>query len=111
MNTRHLKIAGLTTLALAFTAGTALAGPGKDCKDKKHSAMKSSTTQQTSVMGASEKGATLASTGAKAEKKMKKTYTFEDALKLCQDKGAADLQACIDYKTGVTATYNAKPKS
>ena len=107
MNTRHLKIAGLTTLALAFTAGTALAGPGKDCKDKKHSAMKSSTSQQTSVLGASEKGATM----VKAEKKMKKTYTFEDALKLCQDKGAADLQACIDYKTGVTATYNAKPKS
>jgi len=111
MNTRHLKIAGLTTLALAFTAGTALAGPGKDCKDKKHSAMKSSA-QQTSVMGATEKGATLTSTGAKAEKKkMKKAYSFEDALKICQEKGAADLQACIDYKTGATATYKAKPKS
>lgn len=106
MNTRHLKIAGLTTLALAFTAGSALAGEGKDC-DKNH-AMKTqaTTSQQTSVMGASEKGAVM----AKADQKMKKTYSFEDALKICQEKAAADLQACIDYKTGVTA-QKAKPKS
>lgn len=99
-----LKLVSLAALTVAFSAGTAFAGDGKDC-DKKH-AMKSkaSTAQQTSVMGASERGATM----VKAEKKMKKTYTFEDALKLCQDKGAADLQACIDYKTGATVS---KPKS
>ncbi|NNC37379.1 MAG: hypothetical protein EX271_05600 [Acidimicrobiales bacterium] len=106
MTTRHLKIAGLTTLALAFAAGSAFAGEGKDC-DKKH-AMKTqaSTAQQTSVMGATEKGAVM----VKADKKMKKTYSFDDALKICQEKGAADLQACIDYKTGKTE-YKAKPKS
>lgn len=104
-----LKIASLAALTLAFSAGTAFAGEGKDCDHKKQAAMKTqaTTAQQTSVLGAAETGATM----AKSEKKMKKAYTFEDALKLCQDKGAADLQACIDYKTGATDTYKAKPKS
>ena len=99
-----LKIASLAALTLAFSAGTAFAGEGKDC-DHKKAAMKTqaSTAQQTSVLGAKT---------VKADKKMaKKVLSFEDATKLCVDKGATDLQACIDYKTGVTATYKAKPKS
>ena len=60
------------------------------------------TAQQTSVMGA---------TAVKAEKKARKVMSFEDATKLCVDKGVTDLQACIDYKTGVTKSYKAKPKS
>ena len=102
-----LKIAGLTALTLAFSAGTAFAGEGKDCDHKKQAAMKTqaTTAQQTSVLSASETGATM----AKSEMKAKKVYSFEDATKLCQEKGVADLQACIDYKTGAKA--HAKPKS
>ncbi len=90
-----LKFAALSAIALAFTAGSAFAGDGKDCDHKKQTAMKTeaTATSQTAVLSASERGHTMA-------KKAKKNYSFEDALKLCQEKGAADLQACIDYKTG-----------
>jgi len=95
-----LKIAGLSLVTLAFTATSAMAGPGKNCDDKKKTAMKTTAaavtaTPQTTVLSAAERGTAMT-------KKAKKTYSFEDALKLCQEKGAADLQACVDYKTGVT---------
>ena len=93
-----LKIAGLAIITLAFTAGTAVAGPGKNCDDKKKTAMKTTATAitPTAVLSAADSKTTMA-------KKTKKTYSFEDALKICTEKGAADLQACVDYKTGVTA--------
>ncbi len=96
-----LKIAGLSLITLAFTAGSAMAGDGKKCDDKKKSAMKTTaaavtTTPQTTVLSATESGKAMT-------KKAKKVYSFEDALKICQEKGAADLQACVDYKTGVSA--------
>ena len=105
MHMTPLKIATASLLTLAFTAGTAFAGDGKDCDHKKKAAMKTQTTtsQQTSVLSAAQTGDTM----AKKAKMAKKTYSFDDALKLCQEKAAADLQACIDYKTGKTA----KPKS
>ena len=96
-----LKIAGLSALTLAFTAGTAFAGDGKDCDHKKKTAMKTTAavttaaTPQTMVLSTAERGTAMTKTA-------KKTYSFEDALKLCQEKGAADLQACVDYKTGKT---------
>jgi hypothetical protein len=102
-----LKIAGLSALTLAFTAGSALAGDGKDCDHKKKTAMKTTVTStmtaapQTVVLSSAEQGKTM-------KMKAKKSYSFEDALKLCQDKGAVDLQACIDYKTGVKAKTDAK---
>lgn len=90
-----LKIAGLSIVTLAFTAGSAMAGPGKNCDDKKTTAMKTTTSAAapTAVLSASERSTAMT-------KKAKKVYSFEDALKMCQEKGAADLQACIDYKTG-----------
>jgi len=93
-----LRIAGLSLVTLAFTATSALAGPGKKCDDKKKTAMKTTATATTptAVLSATERNEAMA-------KKAKKTYSFEDALKLCQEKGAADIQACVDYKTGVTA--------
>lgn len=92
-----LKIAGISLITLALTAGSAMAGPGKNCDDKKKTAMKTTATATTptAVLSTSE-------TTKSSMKKTKKTYSFEDALKLCTEKGAADLQACIDYKTGVT---------
>jgi len=93
-----LKVASLSLITLAFTAGTAFAGDKKHCDDKKKTAMKTTATAvaPTAVLAGSE-------TTKTSMKKAKKTYSFEDALKLCQEKGAADLQACVDYKTGVTA--------
>ncbi len=92
-----LKFAALSAITLAFTAGSAFAGDGKNCDHKKQTAMKTeastAATQQTAVLSAAERGDAMARTA-------KKNYSFEDALKLCQEKGAADLQACVDYKTG-----------
>jgi len=97
------KIAGLSLITLAFTAGSALAGDGKSCDDKKKIAMKTpatataiAATPQTTVLSAAERSPVMT-------KKAKKVYSFEDALKLCQEKAVSDLQACVDYKTGVTA--------
>ena len=105
MNTTPFKIAAASFLTLAFASGTAFAGDGKDCKDKKHSAMKTQTTtmDQTAVLSASDRSDAM----AKKTMKAKKVHSFDEALALCQEKAAADLQACIDYKTGVKA----KPKS
>jgi len=96
-----LKIAGLSVITLAFTAGSAMAGDGKNCDHKKKAAMKTTATAvtvtpQTTVLSTTERTEV-------APKKARKTYSFEDALKICQEKGVTDLQACIDYKTGVTA--------
>lgn len=105
MQKTSLKIAGLSALAIAFTAGTAMAGAGKDCNHKKKTEVKSEAsmtpTTATAVMGVS-------ATSEKTMTGKHKAYTFDDALKLCTEKGAADLQACIDYKTGKVA---AKPAS
>ncbi|MGB0907576.1 MAG: hypothetical protein ACPGVT_08785 [Maricaulaceae bacterium] len=96
MKTTSLKIASFSLLTIAFTASTAFAGTGKNCDHKKKAAMKTNTaTAQTKVLSASGESAAM-----KAH--AKKTYTFDEASKLCMDKGAADLQACIDYKTGKT---------
>ncbi len=99
MHKTSLKITSLSLLALAFTAGTAFADEGKNCDHKKKAAMKTEAavlvTPQTRVLSSTQEGVTT----AKAQNKI---YSFEDALKLCQDKGAADLQACVDYKTGVS---------
>jgi len=96
-----LKIAGLSLITLAFTAGSAFAGDKKNCDPKKKAVMKTTAaavtvTPQTTVLSTSERSTAMT-------KKTKKVYSFEEALKLCQEKGAADLQACVDYKTGVTA--------
>ena len=96
-----LKITGLSLITLAFTAGSALAGDGKNCDHKNKAVMKTTAaavtaTPQTTVLSATERGATMT-------KKAKKAYSFEEALKLCTEKGVADLQACVDYKTGITA--------
>ena len=105
MHMTTVKIATVSLLTLAFSAGTAFAGDGKDCDHKKKAAMKTqaTTAQQTNVLSAVEQHDAM----AKKEMKAKKVYSFDDALKVCQEKAAADLQACIDYKTGKTA----KPKS
>jgi hypothetical protein len=97
----NLKTISIAVVTVAFTAGSAFAGDGKACSDKKHTAMKTQTQTMTTQT-------TVASATQKAAVKGKMTYlSFDDALKLCQEKGAADLQACVDYKTGVKA----KPKS
>jgi len=100
-----IKVAGVALITLALSAGTAYAGPGKDCNHKKRTEAKTQATtmDQTSVLSASE---TRDAAAKKA--KVRKTYSFDEALEICQKKAAADLQACIDYKTGKTA---AKPKS
>lgn len=88
------KTAAITVMGLSLTAGTAFAGNGKDCGEKT-TAMKSQSTAATpatAVLAASEHKKT----------KIKKSYSFDEAVKMCQSKGAADLQACIDYKTGKT---------
>lgn len=104
MQKTTLKLAGLSMIAIAMTAGTAYAGAGKDCKHKK--------TKVTSEASATSnmETAVLATSAGDTEKahKMHKAMSFDDAVKLCTDKGAADLQACIDYKTG---KVKAKPKS
>ncbi|WP_026942195.1 hypothetical protein [Hellea balneolensis] len=96
-----LKIIGLSALTLALTSTAALAGDGKDCDYKKKAKVKTTSTavtaaSQTTVLSTAERGTLMTN-------KTKKTHSFEDALKLCRNKSADDLQACIDYKTGVTA--------
>jgi len=95
-----LKFIAIGALAITFTSGIAVAGEG--CKDKKHSAMtKTAAPAQTAVLPATTEKAQMAT------KKQMKPLTFDQALAKCQKYGAADLQACIDKKTGVAA----KPKS
>lgn len=101
MTNKLVKIAAITTMAMLVSAGTAMAGGDKNCDDKKKakqtSAMTTDAAGQTAVLGASEKMTKV--------KKAQKVMSFEDAMKLCRDKGADDLQACVDYKTGVTKSY------
>ena len=94
-HTKTLKILGTAIIAVAFTSGAAIAGPGKDCNHKDHStAMKSEASQQTAVLPASTERTNS------ADQKQMKAYTFDEALALCQKHGATDLQACVDKKTG-----------
>lgn len=110
---KSLKVLAATGLAIALTGTAAFAGPGKDCGDKHkakaatQASMQSSTTQ-TTVLSAAQTGQAASSKMAKTNVKAqtRKVYSFDDALELCQKKQAADLQACIDYKTGKT-----QPKS
>lgn len=102
--TKSTKIIGTTVLALGLISGAAYAGDKKDCADKNHTAMqKTQMSTPTMVLSASTEKAGYPAP-AKAETKI---YNFDEALAMCQKYGAADLQACIDKKTGVTA----KPKS
>lgn len=103
MTYTHLKIAAITSVAILASAGTALAG-GENCDDKKKAALKTkAAASQTAVMSASETvDAKNKMTKVKADRKV---LGFEEAMKLCLDKGADDMQACIDYKTGVTKVY------
>ena len=97
--TKSMKIFGATVLIAGFASGTALAGDKKNCADKNHStAQKTQTQMSTPTMVLPAKAE---ATSADAQK-VKKVYTFDEALAKCQKYGAADLQACIDKKTGRT---------
>jgi len=100
MHKSIIKITGFAVLALGLTVGSAYAGDGKKCDHKKKAAVTASqtaviVTPQMTVLSDAQRVDTT-------QNKVRKTYSFDDALKLCQDKGATDLQACIDYKTGIT---------
>jgi hypothetical protein len=102
MTQTFLKLAAITSLTLIAATGTALAQDKKSCADKKAATQTSAmitdaAANQTAVLGASEKTMTT--------KQERTLLSFDDALKLCNDKAADNLQACIDYKTGVTQTY------
>ena len=70
MHMTTLKITTTALLTLAFTAGTAFAGDGKDCKNKNHAAMKTeaTTAQQTSVLSAAEGQRAMAKKDMKAKR-------------------------------------------
>ncbi len=102
--TQSLKTAGFTFVAIAMTAGMAHAGNGKDCYKKDHSGMnKDAKAENTMVLDA--KAEAKDAKTYKATKEMK-TLTFDEAVTLCTKKQVADLQACVDKKTG-----QAKPES
>ena len=103
--TTSSKLAAITALAmLAASAAPAFAGDGKNCDHKKKAAMKTE--------AAANGTAVLAATDRTTIKGAKTVMTFDEALNACQTKGAADLQACIDYKTGkVSAMKKAPTKS
>lgn len=105
--TRSFKIIGASVLIAGLASGTAMAGDKKDCGDKHKATAEKTQTQMstpTVVLPAkAEMSGYPASTEAKTDaKKMKKVYTFDEALAKCQKYGATDLQACIDKKTGHT---------
>ena len=103
MTYTRLKIAAITSVAILASAGTALAG-GENCDDKKKAALnKKAAASQTAVMSASE--TMVAKDNMTKVNTDRKVLSFEEAMKLCIDKGADDLQACIDYKTGVAKVY------
>jgi len=98
---KSAKIIAASILVVGFSSTTALAGDKAKCDKKNHTAMqKTAVSTPTMVLPATAKKA-----GYPA-KTTAKTMTFDQALELCQAKGAADLQGCIDMKTG-----QAKPKS
>lgn len=107
MKTQPLKLIGLTVAALALTTGTALAGNGKDCKDKKHTKVQSEATATS--MTKTDVLSTSATAAPKA--KMHKVYSVEDATKLCAKKGAKDMDACVAYKTGKMKKKAHAPKT
>jgi len=94
-----IKVASVTALVTVFAVGTASAGEGKNCDHKKTAAAK---TQTTAVIATPQMTVLSDAQNSTATKTARKTYSFEDALRICQEKGAADLQACVDYKTGVS---------
>lgn len=97
-----LKLALMSAVTVALTAGTAMAGNGKDCTHKKSTEIKSETTSTatstTAVLGAS-------ATAPNAKHKMK-AYTVDEARALCTKHNAADIEACVARKTS-----KVKPKS
>lgn len=97
---RSIKLISASILIAGFASGTAVAGDKKNCKDKKHiTAQKTVTAVSTPTVVLPAKAEAGYSTMEKA-KSMKKVYTFDEALSLCQKHGAVDLQACVDKKTG-----------
>jgi len=103
MTHKFWRVAAITSIAMIAGTGVALAGGDKkDCDHKKSAKQTSAMTTdaapgQTAVLGASEKT-------IKA-KKERVVLSFDEAMTVCRDKGAEDLQACVDYKTGATKTY------
>jgi hypothetical protein len=102
MPSTFIKKFAITSVLMLAGTGTALAGGDKNCDHKKKAKQTSAmiTTDaagHSEVLGTSEKSMTV--------QKAKKVMSFDDAMKLCRDKGAEDLKACIDYKTGATKTY------
>jgi len=101
--TRSFKIIGASVLIVGMASGTALAGDKKNCGDKhKTTAKKTQTQMSTPTVVLPAKAETSGYPATTEAKKMKKVYTFDEALAKCQKYGATDLQACIDKKTGRT---------
>ncbi len=100
---KSIQLISATVLLAGFASGTASAGDKKDCNYKKHTttAQKTETAVSTPTVVLPATAQAGYSAMSKAEK-MKKVYTFDEALTLCQKHGATDLQACIDKKTGQT---------
>jgi len=93
--THTAKILGASILTLGFMSGTAIAGDKKACKDKQHTSIeKSEMATPTMVLPAK------AETKGYPVKSNSKIISFDEALELCLAKQAANLQACIDAKTG-----------
>jgi len=98
---RSIKLFAAATLIAGFASAPASAGDKKDCNYKKNTtAQQTQTKVMTPTVVLPAKAEVGYSAVEKAEK-MKKIYTFDEALSLCQKYGATDLQACIDKKTGV----------
>lgn len=98
-----IKTIAIGSALLAFGASAAFAGEGhaKDCnKASKVEASTYAPTTQTTLSSAVSETQVMAAS-AKAEK-MKKVYSFDEAVELCTSKQVADLQACVDKKTGQT---------
>ena len=98
MTLKPFKLLATAFVVTTFAAGTAVAGDKAGCKDKK-TAMK---TQAGVTIPTPTEVLSVMETGVQKTKKMKKAYSFDEALEICQKKAVDDLQACIDYKTGKT---------
>jgi len=97
-----IKLTSAAILMTAFTAGTAYAGNEKNCDHKKTAAAKTqaviTATPQVTVLSDVQSSAPI--NKASTQRSAKTSYSFDEALRLCQKKGVTDLQACVDYKTG-----------
>lgn len=101
--TKSIKIIGAAVLIASFASGTAMAGDKKNCADKKHTtAQKTQTQMSTPTVVLPAKAEASGYPAMTDTKVMKKVYTFDEALSICQKHGATDLQACVDKKTGRT---------